>query len=292
MAGSGTWVAVLLDGLILGGVYALIALGLNLQYAVAMILNLAYGELVMLGALLTYTLYTAGRLSPLVSLLAVAVVAGGVSAAAYLAGLRRVFRMDRREAEVAMLLLTFALLFLLQSSALMLWGAELRHYTFWGEPVFLLGHPFSTNRLVAAAGAFLLSGALYGILRWSSLGRVLRGMADNPRAAQLVGVEVERYRLVAFGIGGMLAGASGTLLSMFWSFSPTAGIDVTVRALVVIVLGGIGSVVGSLTAGLLLGVAESVVSAVWDPALRLTVNFAVLTGILLWRPRGLFGWRT
>ncbi|MDR7568433.1 MAG: branched-chain amino acid ABC transporter permease, partial [Armatimonadota bacterium] len=170
--------------------------------------------------------------------------------------------------------------------------AELRHYSFWSEPVFLLGHPFSTNRLVAAGGAFLLSGILYGILRWSSLGRVLRGMADNPRAAQLVGVGVERYRLVAFGIGGVLAGAAGTLLSMFWSFSPTAGIDVTVRALVVIVLGGIGSAVGSLAAGLLLGLAESMVSAVWDPALRLTVNFAVLTAILLWRPRGLFGWRT
>lgn len=282
---------VLLGGLVLGGMYGLIALGLNLQYGVSRILNLSYGEFLIGGAFVAFfTVMGSWHLNPLLSLLASAPIAFALNWLIYrflmLPLVRRAPDQDALDADVV--LVTFGLFFVLQGLALVNWSGDLRGYSFLAYGVDVLGAKVALNRLVAFLGACVLALALFLVLRHTRIGAALRAMTIDPVAAELMGVDVRKYSALAFAAGGALAAVSGMLVSTFISFSATTGVDYTLKALIVVIMAGVGRVTGTLVAGLLLGVVEQLGGYLIDPGLTLAINFGLFTLVLLLRPTGLF----
>lgn len=281
---------VVLSGVLLGGMYGLVALGLNLQYGIARMMNLAYGEALMGGAFTAFWFFMLWRIDPLASMLLsvpVAFVGNWLIYRWLLTPLiRRAANRDILEADT--ILLTFGLLFVFQGIALVQWGGEYRGYTYFAIPIDILGATVALNRLIAFAAAIVLALALYGLLRSTRLGGALRAIAIDPVAAQLVAVDVPRLSALAFAAGGAIMAAAGTLVSMFLSFNASIGIVYTLKALIVVIMGGVGRMMGCLIAGLLLGLAEVLGAYLVDPGLTLAINFAVFLLVLLVRPQGLF----
>ncbi|MGH8033179.1 MAG: branched-chain amino acid ABC transporter permease [Luteimonas sp.] len=281
----------LISGLTLGGLYALTAMGLTLQYGVARIMNLAYGEFLIAAAFGAYLLFNHLQISPLVSLL-VAIPAGfAVQWAVYQVLLMPlVYRTGAGPAlEVDSILLTFGLSFVVLGICVVAFGGNLYSYSYLAQPVDLLGSQVSANRLVAMGFAFAMTLLLYLLLTRTRAGTAVRAVAVSPRFAPLVGIDVRAVSAFAFGIGGALLAASGVLVSMFLPFSASMGVVFAMKALIVVIMGGSGNLPGCLAAGLLLGFAETLVARLVDPGLTLTVNFALFLLVLLIRPTGLFG---
>ncbi|NMG33700.1 branched-chain amino acid ABC transporter permease [Azoarcus sp. TTM-91] len=284
-------VDVLLAGFTLGGMYALIAMGLTLQYGVARIMNLSYGEVLVMSAFGTWFAVTRLDWNPVAVLLASLPLG-------YLASwlIYRVLMMPlvRRSGagpalEVDSILATFGLLFLLQGVLLLAFGGNYYSYSYLSQPVDILGSQVAANRLVVLGFAAAIGLGLYLLLTRSRLGTAVRAVAVAPRFAPLVGIDVWRLSAIAFGIGGALVAGGGTLLSMFLPFSATMGVVFAMKALVVVIMGGVGNLLGCLVAGLMLGFAETLVARFVDPGLTLAVNFALFLLVLLLRPAGLFG---
>ena len=282
---------ILVTGLITGGIYALVALGLNLQYGLMRVLNVAHGEFLMLGAYVTYSLHTGWGANPLLTLLV-------TGPAAFAAGLvihrllyaRVLAHAEGREAlESRSLLLSFGLLFVLQNTALLIWSADLKGYSYLGTPLRVLGAVFPANRVLAAAVALGLSVGFYVYLQRSLTGKAIRALMDEPEGAQLVGVNLTRLHGVCFGLGVAMAAVTGSLISMLFELTPFIGLPYTVTALVVVILGGLGNVVGSLLGALLLGVVETAGVYLASSDIRLISSYAVLSLILILKPSGIFG---
>jgi branched-chain amino acid transport system permease protein len=280
-----------LSGLVLGGMYALIAMGLTLQYGVARILNLAYGEFLVAGAFAALLLFTSWQVNPLIVVAAAAPVAFLVNVLLYrhvLAPLVR--RAKTRDAlEVDSILVTFGLLFVIQGAMLVAFGGQYYSYSYLSVPVSIMGSTVALNRLLALAFAATLCLALYLALTRTRIGTVVRAVAVDPAAARLVAIDTARVAAFAFALGGALVAAGGVLTSMFLTFNAVMGAVFTMKALIVVIMGGVGNLLGALIAGLLLGLAETTVARLVDPGLTLAVNYAVFLAVLLWRPAGLFG---
>jgi branched-chain amino acid transport system permease protein len=282
---------VLLGGLILGGIYGLVALGLNMQYGVARILNLAYGEFLIGGSFIAFfTVMSQWQLNPLLSLLMSVPIAFALSWLIYrclmMPLVRRAPDQDALDGDVV--LVTFGLFFVLQGLALVNWSGDLRGYSFLAQGVDVLGARVALNRLVAFLGACALALALFLVLRHTRVGSALRAITIDPVAAELMGVDVRRFSALAFAAGGALAATAGMLVSTFISFSATSGAEYTLKALIVVIMAGVGRVTGTLAAGILLGVVEQLGGYLVDPGLTLAINFGLFTLILLLRPTGLF----
>jgi len=281
---------VFLNGLLLGGSYGLIALGLNLQFGVARILNLSYGEYLMGGAFTAFFAVMLWKVSPLLSLLVSVPIAFAMNWLIYrylmVPLVRRAPDQDALDADVV--LVTFGLFFILQGWALVYWSGDLRGYSFLATPVNILGATVALNRLLSFLGACALALGLFYLLRHTRFGAALRAITIDPVAAGIVGVDVQKTSALAFAIGGALAAISGMLISMFISFSATTGVEYTLKALIVVIMAGVGRVTGTLAAGLLLGVVESLGGYLVDTGLTLAINFALFMLVLLLRPTGLF----
>ena len=281
---------VLLSGILVGGMYGLIALGLNLQYGIARMMNLAYGESLMGGAFTAFWLYTLWQIDPLATLLLsvpLATIGNWLVYRWLLTPLiRRAANQDVLEADT--ILVTFGLLFVFQGVALVEWGGEYRGYTYLARPVDILGATVALNRLLAFAVAVVLALGLYVLLQATRIGSALRAIAIDPIAAGLVGIDVPRLSALAFAAGGGIMAASGMLVSTFLSFNASIGIVYTLKALIVMIMGGVGRMLGCLVAGLILGLAEAFGAWLVDPGLTLAINFGLFLLVLLLRPQGLF----
>lgn len=281
---------VFINGIILGGMYGLIALGLNLQYGVARILNLSYGEFFVGGAFAAFFTIMLWQYNPLLSLfisMPLAFAANWIIYQVLMVPLiRRAPNQDALDADVV--LVTFGLFFVFQGLALVYLSGDLRGYSFLSTPVNFFGATVAMNRLLAFLGACLIAGVLFLILRYTRFGAALRAITIDPIAAGLVGIDVRRYSAIAFAAGGALAAASGMLVSTFISFSATTGVVYTLKALIVVIMAGVGRVTGTLAAGILLGVVEALGGYLIDPALTIAINFGLFMLILLLRPTGLF----
>jgi len=284
------WAELLAGGLITGGIYALVAIGLNLQYGLMRIMNISHGEFLMLGAFATWWAYTTLGISPLLTLPLVFLALAALGMVVH----RLCFRPLAARSpsvegfEARSLMVGFGLMFLVQNTALLVWGGDLRGYDYLAEPVQLGEMRFTANKLVLFGVALALSLVLIALLKLTLLGKAVRALMQSPTGAQLVGINTRRLHPLMFGIGLGLSGVAGSLLSMTYEISPSMGEPYTVTALIVITLGGFGSVAGSLVGGLLLGVVEALGMHFTSPSLKMLLSYAVFIGVLIWRPNGLF----
>ena len=284
-------VTALLSGLVLGGTYALLAMGLTLQYGIARIMNLAYGETIIAAAFLAYALFDGLGISPLVGLLIAAPLGFAFGYLVYGLMMRPLVNRakSRENLEIDSILATFGLLFVIQGVLLVLFGSNYASYSYLNVGVNVLGTNIAANRLLAFVLAIVLGGGLCLLLTRTLWGTALRAVAVSPSSAPLVGIDVDRAARVAFAIGGALAAAGGVVISMYQTFTATAGVVFTMKALIVVIMGGVGNILGALTSGLILGLVETFVATYVDPGLTLAATYVIFLAILLWRPAGLFG---
>jgi branched-chain amino acid transport system permease protein len=282
---------IVLPGLVLGGMYALIALGLTLQYGVARVMNLSYGESLVAAAFGAVSLYAGLGLSPLVALLLAVPFAVVLNWLLYRFLLERLMRRSKDSAaqEIDSILVTFGVLFVIQGIMLVAFGGQYYSYSYLSIPIVVLGSTLALNRLVALLFAAVIGIAVYLALTRTRTGTAVRAIAVNADAARLVGIDVSALSGLAFACGGGLVAAGGVLVSMFLTFNASMGVIFTMKALVVVIMGGVGNVMGALAAGLMLGVVETAVARLVDPGLTLAATYALFLGVLLVRPTGLFG---
>ena len=284
-------ISALLTGLVLGGTYALVAMGLTLQYGVARIMNLSYGDVIIAAAFGAFVLFNSFGISPLLGLIIVVPAGFGLSYLIYgliLAPLARRAQ-NAGQLEVDSILATFGLLFVIQGVALVWFGSGYVSYTYLAVPVEILGVAIAANRLLALGLAVAIGGGLYLLLTRTRWGTAVRAVAVAPDSAPLVGIDVARVSRFAFALGGALAASGGAVLSMFLTFNATAGVVFTMKALIVVILGGVGNLMGVLVAGLILGVVETLVATFIDPGLTLAATYLIFLLMLIVRPTGLFG---
>ncbi|PWK76788.1 branched-chain amino acid ABC transporter permease [Aminobacter sp. AP02] len=282
-----------LSGLTMGGTYALVAMGLTLQYGVSRIMNLAYGEFVIAACFAALILFTSMGISPLLALLVVAPAGFAVSWLIYRILLTPLVRRapNRGALEVDSILATFGMLFIVQGIMLALFGGDYSSYSYFNTPVELLGTTIAANRLIVLAVALAVALAAWSFLMHTRSGTAMRAVAVDPVAAGLVAIDVRWAAAAAFALGGAIAATGGVLVSMFLTFNANIGVVFTMKALIVVIMGGVGNIAGALAAGLILGLAESFVATYVDPGLTIAVTYAIFLAVLLLRPNGLFGAR-
>jgi len=286
----GLWFELAASGLITGGIYALVALGLNLQYGLMRIMNISHGEFLMLGAYLTWLAHTVFGINPVAFLPVVAIVLFALGLVIYRLCFLRIARTSSSvdAIEARSLLIGFGLMYLVQNAAYLAWGADMRGYSFLSESVEIAGARFAGNNLLAFGFAVAASLAMLALLRWTMFGKAVRAMMQSPTGAQLVGIDTRVLHPMVFGAGLALAGVAGALLSMIYEITPGMGEPYTVTALIVITLGGLGSAAGCLAGGLLLGLVEAFGMHFTSPSLKMLLSYGVFIGVLLARPKGLF----
>jgi branched-chain amino acid transport system permease protein len=281
---------VAIAGLLLGGIYALIAVGLSLQYGVARVLNIAHGEFIMLGAFVTWWLYTMLDINPLASL----AISGPLVFIIGFILYRTLFTSLRNSSaspaafEGSSMLACFGLLFIIQNVAILIWGADMKGYSYLAFPVNVGGAKFAANRLVTLGFAMAIGLVFYLFLARTRLGKAIRAAAQDPAAAGLMGVNITQVLALCFGFGALMAGFGGTLISISYKIQPTMGLEYTVIALIVIVLGGLGSIPGSFIGGLVLGLVGSIVTYI-QPGLSLVAYYVIFMLLLLVKPTGILG---
>ena len=282
---------IVIAGAVLGGMYALVAMGLTLQYGVARIMNLSHGESLIAAAFGGVWGLTAFAVSPLIGLLVAIPLGFAVNWLLYQIVLMPLVKRAKNRAmlEVDSILATFGLLFVVQGIMLVTFGGQFNTMNYLSIAVNVLGSNVALNRLIALLFAVIIGTALYLALTRTRYGTAVRAVAVDPVSAQLVAIDVRRASAFAFAVGGALAAAGGVLIAMFTTFTATMGVVFTMKALIVVIMGGVGNVAGALLAGMMLGLAETAVARLVDPGLTIAVTYALFLAVLLWRPTGLFG---
>ncbi|MFQ5970958.1 MAG: branched-chain amino acid ABC transporter permease [Alphaproteobacteria bacterium] len=282
---------IIVTSVLLGGTYVLIALGLTMQYGVARIMNLATGETLVAAAFATFWLFTGFSVSPLVGLVVILPTAFTVNWLIYRILLTPLVRRAKNPGmlEVDSILATFGLLFVFEGLMLASFGGDYYNYSYLASPFEIFGQPFGLNRIVAFCAAAVIAALLYLGLYWTRYGTAIRAVAVDVVAAELVAIDVRKASALAFAVGGALTAAGGTLLSMFLTFDATIGIVFTMKALIIVIMGGVGDVRGAVIAALILAFAETMVATFVDPGLTLAATYLLFVLTLIFRPRGLFG---
>lgn len=275
------------NGLLIGGIYALVSIGVTLIFGVVKIVNFAQGEFVMIGMYISFFLATRMGVDPIVSLLVSMPALFIIGVLLQLTLVRRVLALG----DMPQIFLTFALSLLLMNIALLLFTADYRTvstpYTnaaIHAGPVYI-----SVAKAIAFVLAMALSAGLELFLRTTDLGKAMRAAAQNRDVAMLMGINTDRVFAVAVGLALSMAGAAGSLLMSFYPVYPTVGQVFVLMAFVAVILGTLGNVTGALLAGLMMGIAESLGIQFVGADSGLIVVFVVLLATLAVRPNGLFG---
>lgn len=282
---------ILSTGLIIGGIYALIAVGLNLMYGTMRLLNIAHGELIMVGAYITYWLYTLYGVSPLLSMILVMILSAIIGMIVCRIIFLPIIKTSKSVAvlESNSLLIFFGLSFIFTNVASLLWTADIRGYSYMTQVIQVAGVPLMYNRLLALGISLLVCLACYFLLQKTMLGKAIRALIQDREASQLVGINVSFIYVFSFCLAFAMAGLAGCLLSMFYEITPFMGMPYTIIAFIVIVLGGLGNIFGSLLGGFLLGLLETIGVSVTSPGLRPILTYSLFILIILIRPQGIFG---
>jgi branched-chain amino acid transport system permease protein len=278
-----------LSGIVEGTDYALYCVGLAFVFGIMRIINLAHGEFLVLGGYIAYWLLVKWGVNPIVAIPIAAATAGGTALLSYRIFLQRI----RTGSELNTLILTFGLGIFLANLFLQLWTADIRSIGVdWMEqPLVFFGIYVSFGEIIAVTVSLAVVLGLHLFLTRSKMGMAIRVTAIDRDSAALAGINVERADLVAFSIGGLLAGAGGPLLGMLAHVSPGTGVAITVKAFILTVLAGVGSIPGLIVAGIILGVGEAMTVTFVNASYRELFGFVLFLLILLVRPHGLFGRR-
>jgi branched-chain amino acid transport system permease protein len=275
----------LVNGLVLGGLYACIAVGFSLVWGVLNVINMMHGSFIVLGAYLAYFVFAVAGIHPF---FAVPLVGGLMFAGGYLLQ-RGVINRVVDQPVLITLVLTFGLDMILYNAMVLGFSATPRRVALDMGVLELGTMVLPVDRIAAMALALLLTSLLYYLLRSSRVGRAIVAVRMDREAAALMGIRVEHIYAVTFGIGAFMAGAAGCLIAIVYPFSPTMTGLFLGKAFVVCVVGGLGSVPGALVGGLVLGVIESYSGAWLGPQHAITVGFVLMILLLLTRPTGLMG---
>jgi branched-chain amino acid transport system permease protein len=284
---SGLLLQAVISGLLLGGVYGLVASGLSLIFGVLRIINFAHGAVMMLAMYTTYWLFTLAGVDPYLSIVVTAPLF-------FLVGVviqRLVIEPNRAAAEHNQLMLTLGLALLFENFALVAWQADFRTVRVrYAGLSFEIGEALvEVPKLIACAGAVVMALALFAFLKTTDVGKAIRSLAEEPEGAMLVGIDVGRIRSVAFGIGSASVAVAGALVTPFFYVAPDVAESFNIMAFVVVVLGGMGNFLGALVSGFIVGLAESLGAALLPGSLKQFVVFLIFVAVLLFRPAGVFG---
>lgn len=276
----------LVIGLLLGGIYALIALGLNLIFGVIRVVNFAHAELVMLGMYGTLLCVNMLGLEPYLSLVVVVPLL-------FLIGVlvQRLIIQPLQNEHMMQMFATFALLTILQNIVLVFTRGEGYSVTtaLAASGIQLGEVRVTATRLIVFVSVTALSILLHYFLKSTLTGKSIRAVTQDRQAARLMGIDVERTFMVTFGIGAGLAGVAGVLLAPVYTLSPGIGGNFILAAFAVVVLGGLGSVAGAYFGGLIVGIIEALAGTFIDPELKQAIWFLIFVAVLVVRPTGLFG---
>lgn len=276
----------LVGGVLLGGLYALMACGLNLIFGVMRVVNFAHGEFMAVGALTTVSLVAGAHLPFAVAIVVVPLLTALMGFAFQRVILRRLVDGPM----IMSLLATFALSTILVNLSILIWGGGYRGLPgVLGGSVRVLGVDVSLSRLVAFAGALAVSLGVWWFLSATRFGRAIRSVAQAPELATISGISIERVRTATFALGSAMAGLAGVLLAPAFAADPQLGSRFMIKAFAVIIVGGMGSYPGALMAAILLGVVEVFGSYVVGPVIGSALLFLIMLAALLIRPRGLLG---
>jgi branched-chain amino acid transport system permease protein len=277
----------IVDGILVGGVYALMAVGLTLIFGVLDIINIAQGVLVILGAYLSYSLFTKAHIDPFLGLLITVPVMFALGVFIHWAFIRRLRGTERTSMT---LLVTYAVGLIIEGILFKVYGADNVQIdaSYVNSSVRVLGFYVGWIYIWGFLLAVGLVTGVYALLYRTRFGRSVRATMQDETAARLVGIDVNRVAALTFGIGVAVTAAGGMLFGSTNAFNANSGYDLISRLLSIIILGGMGSVGGALGASLFMVTLESVVT-VWQPTWAVAVYYAALVIVLLYRPTGLFG---
>ena len=285
-----TFLDIVIAGLLMGGIYAIIAVGLSLQYGVARVFNISHGEFIMLGAFGTWILFSLYKVNPIVSLVicgpVLFVIGFVIHKIVFMKLLKTSKTMDIFESKS--MLAAFGFVYIIQNIAILLWGSDIKGYSYLNQPVNIAGAVFAANRLVTLLFALIIGLIFYLFLARTRLGKAIRASAQDPTTARLMGININQVLALCFGFGALMAGFAGTLLSLCFSIKATMGLEYAIIAIIVVVLGGLGSIIGSFIGGFLLGIIGSIATYV-QPSSALIAYYVIFVLLLLARPKGIMG---
>ena len=279
----------LISALVLAALYALVALGLNLIYGTMRLLNVAHGEILMLGGYLGYWGFVLFGISPLLLAPVAAVLGAALGALLYVALFRRLLRSRQLAAriEANSLLIFFGISVVIQNVAALAFSANERGYSYLQEIVRIGDVTFTVNRLTILVVAAATCGACLAFFRYTRAGFAIRAVIQQPQAAALVGINVDRLNTRVFALGFALAAVGGILVSMAQQISPFVGFPFTISAFVVIILGGLGHLFGTILGAIIIAFVEVYGVALISASFRSILVYGVFIAVLLVRPQGL-----
>ena len=279
---------VLIWGLYAGCIYILLAIGLNLIFGVMKVVNFAHGELLMLGAYITFTFYALSGFNPYVLLAAsipTLILAGVIIE-------RLCFRPILGTGKLNEIFISIGLIYIIQNAAALIWTDEWRiiHSPYEKITISVFGVNMPLDYLIIIITTILILIVLYFFLRKTRLGKAMRATSQNRKGAMLMGINVERMDMLSFGIGAGLAGAAGTLWVVSGQvFNPYMGSIPAIKAFAIVIIGGLGSIPGAIIGGLIYGIAENFAIFTLGGAWKDAVSFIILILVLIVRPTGIFG---
>ncbi|HEX7387713.1 MAG TPA: branched-chain amino acid ABC transporter permease [Castellaniella sp.] len=283
-----TIINLLLLGLLWGGVYLLMATGLNLIYGVMKVVNLAHGDMIIVGGLLAFTLFSAHGISPIIAFPLAAGLLFLVGVAVQYLILEHI-PVKGSLGELRTLLATFGLSYVIANTSFLIWGSQFQSLPFL-QGSFQIGRIALPQALVAASIlAFCTALALHLWLTHTMVGKSVRATAQSGLGAACCSLNGRLIRIISFGVGAALAGAAGSLVITLIPFQTTGSGDLTIQAFTIIALGGLGNYMGALIAAELLGIAEVFTQYYLGSNSASAVIYIVFIGVLIFRPQGLFG---
>jgi branched-chain amino acid transport system permease protein len=284
------FVQTLVNGLLLGGVYALAASGLTLVFGVMNVINVAHGAMLILAAYLTFTIWSHTGFDPILSILITTPIMFGFGWLLYRLAIRRLAGM----AAAMSVLLTFAIALMIEGSLGLVYQGSFKSVTpsYFDTSIHVGPIYVATARLYACCTALVIILGLFLVLTKTWVGRAIRASAQNPDVARLVGIDVKSVAAFAFALGAATTGAGGSLISVLYPFLPASHYQWISRLLGVIVLGGMGSLPGAVIGALAIGVGETMTTAYLSPSWQTAVPYVVIFVVLLVRPQGILGSRT
>ncbi len=276
----------IVSGLLTGGVYSLIGVGLNLIFGVMKIINFAHGSLLMLGMYSTYWLFTFFKIDPYLSLAITVPLLFLIGVIIQKVLIHPIIEYPENN----QLVLTMGVMLFLENLALFLWGPDFRtvKVSYVGTVLSLSIVRVNLLRFIAFAGGLFLALLLYIFLKKTDMGKAIRASSEEREGASVVGISVKRVHLISFGIGTACVGAAGTLMTPFFYLSPHVGHLFLLTAFMVVVMGGMGSFVGAIIGGFIIGLTESLGAVMLPGSLGQIIPFSLFVIVLLFKPTGLF----